>query len=108
MAKYVNADDFLLGIVGGAADLEISGVGTIRVRAIDYMDLDRINREAQGNEIMAGFLMASAAIVEPQLTEEQLQLLQKARPGVIAAISKRVQELSGIREDMENLAGGGS
>lgn len=108
MAKYVNADDFLLGIVGGAADLEISGVGTIKVRALDYLDLERIHAEADGNEVRAGFMMASAGIVEPKLNEEHLGLLQKARPGVIAAISRRVQELSGIREDMENLAGGGS
>lgn len=106
--SYLSADDFLTGITGGTEDLTIPGVGTIKVRALDYLDLQRINREAGGDEMQAGFLMAAVGIAEPKLSEQQLEQLQKARPGVIAQISKRVSELSGMSKSAENLAGAGS
>jgi hypothetical protein len=106
--SYLSADDFLVGITGGTDDLSIPGVGTIKVRALDYIDVQRINKESAGDEMQAGFLMACSGIVEPKLSADHLAQLQKARPGVIALISKRVSELSGMREDIEKKAGNGS
>lgn len=106
--SYLSAIDFITGITGGTADLEISGVGVIQVRALEYMDLQRITSTAAGDDVLAGLLVAGAGIANPKLTEDQLAKLQSARPGVIATIAKRVMALSGMGKDAENLVGAGS
>ena len=106
--NYLNADDFLDGIAGEAVDMEIPGLGTVKIRSLEYMDLQRINKMARGDEMEAGFQIAIVGLVEPQLNTEQIERLKKSKPGVIAQIAKRVSELSGIRDDIENLVGSGS
>jgi len=55
-----------------------------------------------------GLKMAQAGIVTPALTTEQAERLQDSNPGVVAAISKRIAELSGMAEDVEKKVGDGS
>ena len=110
MTSYLSEADFLTGITGGTEDFHIEGVGTIRIRALEYQDVARIDREAQGDSMRAGFLLAAAAIMEPALTPEGMQQLEHARPGVLLAITRRVNEISGLgdQENLEKKAGIGS
>lgn len=114
MSKYLSADEFLTGIVGGTQDLELAGIGTIQIRALTILDVERIARESADNDVRAGLLMAAAGIVDPVLSPEQMQRIEQARPGIVATISQAVQRLSGIARDaaeaehLENFPGNGS
>lgn len=114
MSKYLTADEFIVGITGGTQDVAIKGLGTIKIRALSVLDVEKIAREVGGNDVRAGLAMVQYGIVEPALSAEQLQQIEQARPGVIAQISQAVQRLSGITRDaeaaesLENLAGNGS
>lgn len=108
MTTYLSADDFLTGITGGTEDFEIPGIGKIQIRSLSVADVKTIDAKAKGNEIDAGLLMAAAGIVEPKLSAEQLEKLQSARPGIIAKISRRVSQLSGMTAEADPLVGAGS
>lgn len=108
MNKYLNIDEFLTGIVGGIEDFEIAGLGIIQIKALDYLDVKNITTESKGDELQAGLLIAFKGIVEPKLSVENLEQLGKAKPGIIALISKRVSQLSGMSEDSEKKVGIGS
>lgn len=106
---YLNADEFLGGIIGKTEDHEIPGVGTILIRSLDYADVRIIEGQAKGDNLLSALLMAQACIVEPKLSKDQLQQLEKGLPGVIGAISTHAATLSGLRDaDIEKKAGDGS
>lgn len=106
--SYLSADDFLTGIAGTTVDFEIDGLGTIQIRSLSVMDVKRISAEANGDPMVMGLKMAQAGIVTPALTPEQAERLQDSNPGVVAAISKRIAELSGMSEEVEKKVGDGS
>lgn len=108
MSKYLSADDLLTGIVGGTKDVNIEGLGTVQVRALEYVELKVIDTEAAGDPMRAGLLIAMRGLESPKLGPDRIAQFEKARPGVIATISKAVSELSGLGDDREKKAGSGS
>lgn len=108
MNTYLNLDEFLTGIIGGTEDFIIEGLGTIKIKALDYLDIKEITNQSKNDELQAGLLIAFKGIAEPKLSMEHLDQLGKAKPGIIAAISKRVSQLSGMSEDSEKKVGIGS
>lgn len=108
MSNYLNLDEFLTGIIGGTEDFVIEGLGTIKIKALDYLDIKEITTQSKNDDLEAGLLMVFKGIAEPKLSMENLEQLGKAKPGLIAAISKRVSQLSGMSEDSEKKVGIGS
>lgn len=106
---YLSTDEFLDGILGKTEDHEIPGLGTILIRSLNYADVRLIEGQAKGDNLLSALLMAQACIVEPKLSKEQLEGLEKGSPGVIGAISTHTATLSGLRDaDIEKKAGDGS
>lgn len=108
MATILTAEDFVTGITGITEDLTIPGLGTIRVKSLSVLEVKQIDAKAKGDQIETGLLMASSGIAEPKLSSEQLDQLQNARPGIIAQISRRVAQLSGMTAEADPLVGAGS
>lgn len=108
MSTYLTANDFLTGIAGTSEDFEIPGLGMIQIRSLSVMDVRRIDKEAGGDPMQMGLLMAQVGIVNPKLSAEQAARFQDSHPGILAAISKRISVLSGLSEDVEKKVGNGS
>jgi hypothetical protein len=104
---YLNLDDFLTGITGGTADLDI-GIGVVKVRALEFAEVQAIRHQAGDDDLMAALLTAMTGLVEPKLSREHLEQLNHARAGVIGTISRRILELSGMAEEAEKKVGTGS
>ena len=98
--SYLELDEFFTGITGGTADLDI-GIGIVKVRALEFVEVQAIRQEAGDDELQLSLLSIVTGLVEPKLDHEHLSRLNKARPGVISAISRRILQLSGLTEDGE-------
>ena len=97
---YLELDEFFTGITGGVSDLDI-GIGIVKVRALEFVEVQAIRQEAGDDELQLSLLSIVTGLVEPKLDHEHLSRLNKARPGVISAISRRILQLSGLTEDGE-------
>ena len=107
-SNYLSIDDFFIGITGSAGDLELSGLGTVKVRSLEALEVQQIRAQAGDNEMEMSFLSIVYGMVEPALSRDHLEQLHRAKPGVIAAITRRIMELSGMVEDSEKKVGTGS
>ena len=97
---YLELDEFFTGITGGTSDLDI-GIGIVKVRALEFVEVQSIRQEAGDDELQLSLLSIVTGLVEPKLDHAHLARLNKARPGVISAISRRILQLSGLTEDGE-------
>lgn len=103
----VSAVDFLAGVVGEPELFEVEGL-VVKIRSLTYAEVARINKEFDGNNFEMTFQSAKLGLVEPKLTDEQLEQLRSARPGPITAIAKRVLTISGLGGESDGpLAPGG-
>lgn len=105
---YLNIDEFFAGIIGEATDLDLPGLGIVRVRSLETIEVQHIRQAVGDDELELSFQAILTGMVEPKLTQEHLVMLQKAKPGVIAAITRRIMELSGMVDDSEKKVGNGS
>jgi hypothetical protein len=106
--SYLSIDDFFSGITGSAEDLALPGLGTVRVRSLEAIEVQQIRAQAGDNEMEMSFLSIIFGMVEPALSREHLEQLHRAKPGIVATITRRIMELSGMVEDSEKKAGSGS
>lgn len=85
------------------ADVELPGVGTVRVRGLTRAQIVEIAKKSNNGEDMEARSL-SWALVDPQLTEDEVrQWIAVAPFGEIEQLSQRVNQLSGIagRADKE-------
>jgi len=84
-------------------DVELPGVGTVRVRGLTRAEIIEISKGANDGRDMEP-LSLSLALVDPELTEDEVrQLMSVATFGEIETLNTAVNELSGIagRADKE-------
>lgn len=84
-------------------DVEIPGIGTVRVRGLTRAEIMRISKGVSEGKNMEP-LSLSLALVDPKMTEDEAaQWLEVAGFGEIEAVNQRINELSGIagRADKE-------
>lgn len=105
---YLSTDDFLAGIVGGETDVELPGIGTVRVRSLTTLEAEQINAQAKGNNMQISLLAIQTALVKPQLSADNLSKLEQAKPGVVSLLTQRIMALSGMGDDFLTVAGAGS
>lgn len=89
------------------ADVDVPGVGTVRVRGLSRAEVMAI-RKATDNDpatldgqrvLVLERKMISLAMVDPKLTEAEVKLWQDAAPaGELQPVADRIQELSGLAE----------
>lgn len=108
MTNYLSTDDFLIGIQGGETDVELDGLGTVRIRSLTTVEVQGMNTSAKGDEMHLSILAILTAMVQPRLTQEHLTMLETAKPGIVAILARRVMELSGMGGDFEKKVGTGS
>lgn len=87
------------------ADVEIPGVGTVRVRGLSRHEMLTAGRsESKGVEAMER-IMLSYGMVDPQLGEDDVARWQKASPAAeIMPVVSKINELSGIGRDAQKEA----
>lgn len=78
-------------------DVEIEGVGTVRVRALTRAELLQAGRlESKGPAAMERYTLA-CGMVDPAMTQDDVAAWQQASPAnEMNAVSERINELSGI------------
>jgi hypothetical protein len=106
---YLNATDFLAGIVGEEEDVFVPGVGTVRIRPLTAIEAARVS-EFSGNPAELALRAVGVALVQPVLSDEQVQQMFRGAAGKITPLIQRVMAISGMAgtEQAEDLAGGGS
>lgn len=83
-------------------DVEIEGVGTVRVRGLSRIEAIHV-QAAKGAEQERRIL--ALGMVEPALTEDEVKLWQKASPAAeIEKVAGRITVLSGLAEDSAKTA----
>lgn len=107
MTNYLSADDFLAGITSEAVDVELAGLGVVRVRGLETSEVMRI-RNTTKDEIQLSLLTVQAGLLEPKLADAQIEQLAKGKPGIIEKLARRIMELSGLVESEKKADGTGS
>jgi len=107
---YLSADDFLNGITGRAEDYAAPGIGLVRLRALTVEEVRDLRKRSKGDELLLMAYAVQTALVEPQLSANDVDRLLAGGAGFVDKIANRILEISGMkeREELENLAGAGS
>jgi len=85
------------------ADVEVPGIGTVRVRGLNRAEAMRV-QAAKGVEATERVILA-LGMVDPALTEAEAGQWQKAAPaGEIEPVSRVIAELSGMVEGADKAA----
>ncbi len=92
------------------ADIELPGVGTIRVRGMTRLETLLSTKLNDQSIARVEQFMLAAAMVDPVLTEREVELWQKASPsGEMKPVIEVINRLSGIGQgaDKSGLPGDG-
>lgn len=85
------------------ADVDVAGVGTVRVRGLNRAEAMMI-QEAKGAATIERKLLA-LGMVDPTLTEAEAGQWQKAAPaGELEPVTEKISELSGLLVDSDKEA----
>lgn len=86
-------------------DVDIPGVGTVRVRGLSRYEVMVSQRGNKGGTIAVERVMLRYGMVDPILTEDEVAEWQKASPaGEIEPVARRISELSGLRQGADKEA----
>lgn len=81
-------------------DIDLEGVGTVRIRALTREEMLNIGAGAELPAVEFERKMLALAMVDPALSEDEVAQWQRASPaGEMAPILEAVNELSGIRQN---------
>lgn len=94
------------------ADVDIPGLGTVRVRALTRAEAISVRKATDREDTMDGLRllilerkMLAAALIDPPMTEDEVRQWQQAAPaGELDPVVARVQELSGMVEGAQKAA----
>lgn len=99
MAIYLSVDAFLAGATAQAIDHDVPGLGTVRVRGLETLELEQIDAAVgDGGNMRWALLSVATALVEPKITPEQAE---RMIPGVVKDLSEVIARLSGLAKDAE-------
>lgn len=86
-------------------DLEIEGVGTIRIRALSRYEI-MVAGKANPDDVLAmEQQMLSIAVLDPKLTEKEVAQWQKSSPlGQVQEVIQAINRLSGVTKDSQKEA----
>lgn len=103
----LSASEMLVALGGKTVMFEVDKGVEVELRSLDWGEGQALNATHGKDAAELTFQMAYAGLVSPKLEEAQFRGL---RAGVVAKISKRVAEISGMADEEGDspLAGGGS
>lgn len=83
-----------------STDVDIEGVGTIRVRGLSRFELLIAQKKYPDDTLKQERFILSTALVDPQLTEDDVAAWQRSSPPMeIDSVAQVVNRLSGIGKD---------
>lgn len=92
-------------------DVEVAGVGTVRVRGLSRVEVLHVRKAADDagldgpRTLTLERKMLALAMVDPELTEAEVGKWQAASgAGELNVVTDKVQELSGMKEDSAKAA----
>lgn len=86
-------------------DVEIPGVGTVRVRALSRYEIMLAGKTTGDDAMAMEQAMLAMAMVDPKMTKAEIAQWQKASPiGQMQAVVYKVNELSGVNKDSQKEA----
>lgn len=81
------------------ADVEIPGVGSVRIRSVTRAEVLRAQRVSGGDPEHAERVLLAAALVDPVLSEAEVERWQaSASPAEVGAVSDAIGRLSGLTD----------
>jgi len=81
------------------ADVEVEGIGTVRVRALSRAEAMELQKLESSGMVMVERRMLALALVDPTLTEGEVRQWQEAAPpGELEPVTDKISELSGMTE----------
>jgi hypothetical protein len=87
------------------ADVEIPGVGTVRVRGLSRYEVLLAQKEQSKGPGAMERVILRFGMVDPAMTEDEVAQWQKASPaGELEPVARKIQALSGIGEGAEKAA----
>lgn len=87
------------------ADVELDGVGTVRVRALSRYEIMLAGKSTGDDPLAMEQMMLSMAMVDPKLTKAEVEQWQKVSPiGQMQAVAGKINELSGVGESVQKEA----
>lgn len=85
------------------ADVDVPGVGTVRVRALTRGEVFQIQKGTDTGDVERKIL--ACGMVEPQLSQTDVRRWQDSCPaGEIDPVVDKIRELSGLSDDAEKEA----
>ena len=72
----------------------------VRLRPLTVKDIQLIARAAKDDEVLTSVLMIQKAVVEPQLRQQQIQ---EFHGGLVGFLVERINRISGLSSDEEEL-----
>jgi hypothetical protein len=79
--------------------VDIEGVGTVTVRGLTRFELALMVKKHPDDNLKQERFILATGLVDPALTEDEVEVWQKAATlGEIGAVSKKINELSGVGE----------
>jgi hypothetical protein len=82
------------------AEVEIPGVGTVRVRGLSRAEALEMQKISGSGALMIERRMLALAMIEPRMTEGEIREWQEASAaGELEPVTNRITELSGMNDD---------
>ncbi len=112
--RTIAAADFLRAIQQTEEYFELPGVGMVKLRSMSAKDAQEIYQKHESDRAALVIAVATAGLVEPALTPEQVEVLYNSKAGPVVRLFERISTISGMSqteqeaEGLADLAGGGS
>lgn len=95
--SYLTANDFFAAIQGDTVDFD-TGAGVVKLRGLSVSEVKAMQANgAMGLDTLP--LLVAHGLVEPELSEDDVQRIADGSFATVNAMAQRVMELSGITDD---------
>ena len=101
----INKSQLFEQLAGKTSTIKLGQLELV-IRSLSFADVQQIQSlELDGFETSLHFIIAG--LVEPKLSEDDLDTLKQSNPKALFEIAKHIQELSGLESEEAFLADGG-
>jgi hypothetical protein len=84
-------------VTGLAAEVDIPGVGVVKIRALSRWEMIQAGKYAEGDDMQQERFILATAMTDPVMGEDDVAAWQKSSlPSEINAVAMAINELSGL------------
>lgn len=92
----ISKQDFLKGITGKPVELDLEGIGVIKVKGLSVAELTEIQGLSEKDDMLAALYTIVYGVVEPKLDKEDVEYIKQATPKLTMVIANKISELTGL------------